>query len=143
LSNNYYPALSRPNVDVVTDRIVRINPRSIVTADGTERDVDTLILGTGFHVTDMPMAQWVTGRDGVLLADAWKGGVQAYKGSTVHGFPNMFIMIGPNTGLGHNSMVYMIESQLNYVVDAVKYLGRPGVSDVDVDPAAESEFNVD
>jgi cation diffusion facilitator CzcD-associated flavoprotein CzcO len=143
ISNNYYPAVSRPNVDVVTDKIVEIRPHSVVTADGTERPVDTLILGTGFHVTDMPMAQWVTGRDGVLLADAWKDGVQAYKGTTVNGFPNMFIMIGPNTGLGHNSMVYMIESQLNYVLDAIKYLGRPGVSDVDVDPGAESEFNVD
>lgn len=143
LSNNYYPALSRSNMDVVTDRITRINPHSVVTADGTEREIDTLILGTGFHVTDMPMAQWVTGRDGVLLADAWKGGVQAYKGTAVHGFPNMFIMIGPNTGLGHNSMVYMIESQLNYVVDAVRHLGRPGVSDVDVAAESESEFNVD
>ncbi len=117
ISNEYYPALQHPNVEVVTDSIAQVTPYGIVTADGAEREVDTIILGTGFHVTDMPVAEWVHGRGGRTLDDVWRGSPQAYLGSTISGFPNMFMLVGPNTGLGHNSLVFMIESQLNYVID--------------------------
>ena len=83
--------------------------------DGTEREVDTIIFGTGFHVTDMPIADRVRGRDGRTLAEAWNGSMAAYKGTTVAGFPNLFFLVGPNTGLGHNSIVFMIESQVSYI----------------------------
>ena len=80
-----------------------MRPHSVVAADGSEREVDTIIFGTGFHVTDMPIADRVSGRDGRTLAETWNGSMQAYKGTTVAGYPNLFFLVGPNTGLGHTS----------------------------------------
>jgi len=115
LSNDYYPALSEPNTDVVTDRIIEVLPNAIVTeaSDGTrsEHPVDTIIFGTGFHVTDPPAAKLVRGRDGHTLAEHWAGtGMSALHGTTIAGFPNLFMLMGPNTALGHNSVVLMIEA---------------------------------
>jgi cation diffusion facilitator CzcD-associated flavoprotein CzcO len=141
LSNTYYPALCRSNVEVVTDSIAAITPQGIVTADGVERAVDTIILGTGFHVSDKPVAQWIHGRGGRTLDEAWQGSPQAYLGSTVTGFPNLFLMIGPNTGLGHNSLVFMIESQLNYVMDCIAHLDRTGADVFDVREDVQLRFN--
>lgn len=143
ISNNYYPALQQPNVEVVTDTISAITPRGIVTADGTERAVDTIVLGTGFHVTDMPIAAWVRGREGRTLDDVWQGSPQAYLGTTVTGFPNLFMLVGPNTGLGHNSVVFMIESQLNYVMDCLGHLKRDAISTFEVRKDAQQRFNDD
>ena len=120
ISNDYYPALMQPNVELVTDGIAEVRPHAIVTADGTEHEVDTIIFGTGFHVTDPPAAEVVRGRDGRTLAETWDGSMQAHRGTTIAGFPNLFFLVGPNTGLGHNSIVFMIESQLNYVLDALR-----------------------
>jgi cation diffusion facilitator CzcD-associated flavoprotein CzcO len=120
ISNDYYPTLQQPNVELVTDGITVIEPHALVTADGARREVDAIVLGTGFHVTDMPVANWIRGRGGRSLADAWQGSPQAYLGSTVAGFPNMFLLVGPNMGLGHNSIVFMIEAQLNYLMGALR-----------------------
>ncbi len=110
LSNHYYPALGRDNVDVVTDRIAKITGDAVVTRDGVERPVDVLVVATGFHAAEQPIAHQVTGPDGRTLAEAWSGtGMRAYRGTTVTGFPNFFMVPGPNTGLGHTSMVFMIE----------------------------------
>jgi cation diffusion facilitator CzcD-associated flavoprotein CzcO len=142
ISNDYYPAVQQSNVEVVTDSIAAITPRGIVTADGVEREVDTIILGTGFHVTDMPVAKWVHGRrDGRTLEDVWRGSPQAYLGTTVAGFPNLFMLVGPNTGLGHNSIVFMIESQLNYVMDCIAHLDRAGAGVFEVREDAQLRFN--
>ncbi len=141
LADDFYPALTRPNVEVVTDRIREVRPHSIVTEDGTERAVDTIIVATGFHVTDMPAARCVRGRGGQLLADAWRDGAQAYLGATVAGFPNLFLLIGPNTGLGHTSMVYMIESQLAYILDCLQMMARRGVETVEVRPETQAAYN--
>ncbi len=143
ISNAYYPALQQPNVDVVTDSIAAITPRGIVTANGDEREVDTIILGTGFHVSDQPVAKWVHGRssEGRTLDDVWQGSPQAYLGTTVAGFPNLFILAGPNTGLGHNSIVFMIESQLNYVMDCIAHLDRAGARTFDVRRDVQQRFN--
>ena len=141
ISNDYYPAITKPNVEVITDRIREMRPHSIVAADGTERVVDTIIFGTGFHVTDSLMAQRVCGKDQRLLAEVWGGSPQAYRGTTVAGFPNMFMLAGPNTGLGHTSLVFMIESQIAYVVDALRTLGRQGAGVFDVRPAAQERYN--
>jgi cation diffusion facilitator CzcD-associated flavoprotein CzcO len=103
ISNDYLPALTRENVEVVTDAIREVRERSIVSADGTEREVDTIIFATGFHVTDMPAAERVRARDGRSLADVWDGSPQAHMGAMVAGCPNLFFLVGPNTGLGHNS----------------------------------------
>ena len=117
ISNGWYPAIASDKVDLVTDPIARVTPTGIVTSDGTEREVDVLINATGFHVTDSPAFRLVHGEDGRSLAEVWETeGMAAYKGTTVAGFPNAFVLIGPATGLGHSSMIYMIESQLNYLV---------------------------
>jgi len=141
ISDSYYPALQQPNVDVVTESIAEVKPRSIVTADGTEREIDALILGTGFYVTDMPVANYVRGRGGKTMAELWKGSPQAYLGTTVHGFPNMFFLVGPNTGLGHNSIVFMIESQLNYMLDCLEHMRQRGVDVFEVREQVQDAFN--
>ena len=141
ISNDYLPALGAPNVEVVTDRITEVRPRSIVTADGAEREIDTLIFGTGFHVTDMPAVRMVRGRDGKLLDDVWRGSPQAHRGTTVAGFPNFFLLLGPNTGLGHNSIVYMIESQVAYVLDALRTMERERLSTIEPRPEAQRRYN--
>jgi len=117
--------------------------RGIVTADGAEREVDAIVLGTGFHVTDMPVAEWIRGRAGLTLAEVWRGSPQAHVGTTVAGFPNLFMLVGPNTGLGHNSIVFMIESQLNYVLDCLRYMDRADVAAVDVREDVQERFNTD
>ena len=118
--------------------MAEIRPHSIVLASGRELEVDALIFGTGFDVLDMPIGRVVHGRDGRTLADVWDGSPRAHLGSTVPGFPNLFMLLGPNTGLGHSSMVYMIESQIAYVVDAIRTLGASGVAEVRPEVAAAS-----
>jgi cation diffusion facilitator CzcD-associated flavoprotein CzcO len=143
ISNDYYPALRQPNVELVTDSITAIAPRGVITADGEEREVDTIILGTGFHVTDMPVAEWVHGHDGRTMDEVWQGTPQAYLGTTVAGFPNLFMLVGPNTGLGHNSIVFMIESQLNYVMDCLRHIDREAISTFEVREDVQRRFNDD
>jgi len=139
-SSEYYPALTRDNVDVVVEPIVEVRPHGIVTRDGTEHPADVIIFGTGFRVTDLPIAERVRGRDGRTLAEAWQGSPQAYLGTTVTGFPNLFLLLGPNTGLGHNSVVLMIESQLNYVISALDRLRPLGRRVVEPHPEAQRRF---
>ncbi len=126
LSNDYYPALARPNVDVVPSGLRELRGKAAVAADGTEAEVDAVIFGTGFHVTDMPIADRVVGADGTTLAEAWKDGMESLRGATAAGFPNWMTIIGPNTGLGNSSMILMIESQLNYLADYLRQLSLLG-----------------
>ena len=126
LSSEYYPALARPHVDLVASGLKEIRGSVLVAADGTETEVDAIIFGTGFHVTDMPIADRVVGAEGKTLADQWKDGMQALRGATAAGFPNWMTIIGPNTGLGNSSMILMIESQLNYMADYMRQLGILG-----------------
>jgi cation diffusion facilitator CzcD-associated flavoprotein CzcO len=140
-SNKWYPALSQPNVDLVTDGIEEVRQSSIVTTDGAERHVDAIIFGTGFKVTDMPVASYIRGRDGRSLDELWQGSPRALLGTAIAGFPNLFMLLGPNTGLGHSSMVYMIESQVAYVLDALRVMRERGHATVEVRPDAEERFN--
>ncbi|HZR34683.1 MAG TPA: NAD(P)/FAD-dependent oxidoreductase [Nevskia sp.] len=141
ISNDYYPALAQPNVDVITSGIREVRADSVVDMAGVERKVDAIIFGTGFQATD-PMPRGVLfGRDGQDIVDLWKDGPEAYKGTTVAGFPNLFMIVGPNTGLGHNSMVYMIESQVNYVMDALRQMDQRGLRSVDVRPEVQAAYN--
>jgi cation diffusion facilitator CzcD-associated flavoprotein CzcO len=140
-TDEWYPTLMQGNVEVVTDGIREVRGRSIVNADGSEREVDTIILATGFHVTDIPIAGLVRGREGRTLADLWNGSPRAYKGASVAGFPNLFFLVGPNTGLGHNSIVFMIESQVAYVADALRTMRRRGARTVEVHEEAQSSYN--
>ncbi|MDX6739413.1 NAD(P)/FAD-dependent oxidoreductase [Actinocorallia sp. A-T 12471] len=120
LSDDYYPAIQRPNVELVTDAVKEVRPEGIVSSDGKLRPADTLILGTGFRATEFLAPMRVTGRDGVTLDDVWHGGAHAHLGVTVHGFPNLYLLYGPNTSLGHNSIVYMLESQFAYILGCVR-----------------------
>jgi cation diffusion facilitator CzcD-associated flavoprotein CzcO len=142
ISNDYYPAIARDNVELVTDPIAEVRPGAIVTTDGVEHPIDILISATGFHVTDSPSAHLIKGADGRTLGAHWaEFGMQAYKGSTVVGFPNLFSIVGPNTGLGHTSMVYMIESQLNYVMDALAVMQRNDLATIEVRQDVQDEYN--
>jgi cation diffusion facilitator CzcD-associated flavoprotein CzcO len=142
LSSDYYPALKQPNVEVVTEKVVRVTPTAVVTADGVEHEVDTIILGTGFKVADgLGRSVRITGRDGVDLADAWRSGMQGFLGTTVAGFPNLVTLTGPNTGLGHSSMIYMIESQTNYLLDALRLIDENGAVAIDTRGDRQDAFN--
>jgi cation diffusion facilitator CzcD-associated flavoprotein CzcO len=142
LSSTYYPALAQPNVDVVTSGLSEVRGSTVVGADGSTAEVDAIVFGTGFHVTDMPIADRVVGADGRTLAEAWQGGMQALRGATAAGFPNWMTIIGPNTGLGNSSMILMIESQLNYLADYVRQLDvLGGRVALDARPAAVDAWN--
>ena len=144
ISNAYYPALDRPDVELVTDGIAEIKAHSIVSADGTEREIDSLVVATGFHVTDSPAYQGIYGREGKTLAQVFdEEGQQGYKGAAVANFPNMFFLVGPNTGLGHTSMVFMIESQLNYVIDALDTIDKHDIGVIEVRKDVQDDYNAD
>jgi cation diffusion facilitator CzcD-associated flavoprotein CzcO len=141
LSSDYYPALQRPNVELVTSEIREVQPGGVVTADGVVRPLDALVFGTGFHAADGVAPMSIVGRGGVTLDDAWRDGARAYLGISVAGFPNLFLLIGPNTGLGHNSMVFMIEAQIRYVMSALAHMRRARVPALDVRREVQAGFN--
>ncbi len=141
LSSDYYPALSKPHVDVVTDGIAEITETGVVTADGTAYDVDVIIYGTGFKVTDALNEQPIVGRDGLKIQEAWADGITAHHGVTIAGFPNFFMLLGPNTGLGHNSVVFMIESQVQHVLSCLRLLSEEKADVIEVRPEAQRRFN--
>ncbi|MCX6462980.1 MAG: NAD(P)/FAD-dependent oxidoreductase [Pseudonocardiales bacterium] len=143
MSNDYYAALKAPHVDVVTEKIVRVTGTGVQTADGVLHEVDAIVLGTGFRVGEGMGGVRVTGRDGVLLDDVWADGPHAYLGTTVAGFPNLFLMIGPNTGLGHSSMVYMIESQTSFLLDALRHVDEHGATALDTRRDRQDAFNAE
>jgi cation diffusion facilitator CzcD-associated flavoprotein CzcO len=119
ISNDFYPALTRDNVALVTDPIVSIEANGVRTADGTLHELDVLIAATGFFVTDNPMASKIHGANGEQLCEAYRGKLSNYLGTTFPGFANLFMLGGPNTALGHSSVIFMLESQLNYVTKAI------------------------
>jgi cation diffusion facilitator CzcD-associated flavoprotein CzcO len=141
ISNDWYPAISRDNVDVITDGIREIKPHSIVTADGTEREIDVLIFATGFYATDNPIAEVITGAQGQTLAEAWADGEEAFLGVQVKHFPNLFFVVGPNSGLGHSSMVFMIEAQVRYIMEVLGLMRARRATSVDIRPDVQDRFN--
>jgi cation diffusion facilitator CzcD-associated flavoprotein CzcO len=128
VTSDYLPAVTQPNVDVETSSIREVRANSIVTSDGIEHEVDTIIFGTGFHVLDLPFAKQIRGRDGRTLDEVWQGSPSAYLGTTVAGFPNLFFLMGPGTGLGHTSVILMLESQLELVIGALKHMRDRGMA---------------
>jgi len=131
LSDDYFPALAQPNVELVTENIREIRAGSIVTSDGIERPIDALIFGTGFEVRDLPIARRVIGREGLTLAQVWGESPRAHLGTTVAGFPNLFVLLGPNTGLGHTSVVLMVESQIEHLLSALDYLSSNQLTSIE------------
>jgi cation diffusion facilitator CzcD-associated flavoprotein CzcO len=140
ISNDYFPALTQPNVALVTDGVAEVREHSIVGRDGIERPVDAIIFGTGFRVSDFPFAGKIRGRDGRTLSDVWAGSPKALAGTTVAGFPNLFLLPGPNTGLGHSSVVYMLEAQIEHVLSAVGYMRRHAVGVIEARPEAQAAY---
>ncbi len=140
MADDYYPALARSTTEVISDRIEAITPRGVVAA-GRERPVSAIIYGTGFKVSELLTPMRVLGRDGRELNSEWRTRIDAYLGITVAGYPNLFLLMGPNTGLGHNSMVFMIESQVNWVLGCMRALAARGGRTVEVRPEAQHAFN--
>jgi cation diffusion facilitator CzcD-associated flavoprotein CzcO len=141
-SNKWYPALMRDNVELVTHGIEEVRPNGLV-AGGEEHEVDTIVWATGFYVTDIPLAKLVTGRSGEKLSEVWGKSPQAYRGTAIAGFPNLFLLVGPNTGLGHNSIVFMIEAQIGYVLDALRAMRERGAERIEVRRDALEAYNED
>lgn len=140
LSDTYYPALTRPNVTVVDGAAAEVRPGGVVGPDGREHAADVLVFATGFYVTSLPFARRVAGRGGQRLSDAWGESPTAHVGTTVAGFPNLFVLQGPNTGLGHSSVILTIEAQVEHVVNALRFLRRSGHAAVEPRPEAQAAF---
>jgi cation diffusion facilitator CzcD-associated flavoprotein CzcO len=139
-SNTWYPAISADNVEVVSGGVYGVTPSGIVDEHGVEHRVDTIIFGTGFQVTDPPVSHRVTGRTGETLAESWGGSPRAHLGLAVAGFPNFLMLLGPNTGLGHNSVLLMIEAQVRYVIKALCHLRDSGRATIEPTAAAQARF---
>lgn len=141
LSSDFYPTLNQPNVQLVTEPITAIETNQITDSTGISRPVDVLILATGFAAAVVPPRGSIIGRQGLDLADSWSAGPKAYKGTLTSGFPNLFLLGGPNTGLGHNSVVYMLEAQITYVLAALNTLQQTGMHSLEVKADVELSYN--
>jgi cation diffusion facilitator CzcD-associated flavoprotein CzcO len=142
VSDDYLPALTQPNVEVVASPVSAVRSHAVVDADGTEHEVDAIVYGTGFRVMDIPLGHRLVGREGRTLREEWdRSGVQAHRGTTVAGFPNLFLLLGPNTALGHTSVVIMIEAQIGYVVAALRRMQEDGARALEVRRSAQEAYN--
>jgi len=143
IANDWYPTLLRPQTRVVTEGVSRITSTGIITESGEEIPVDTIIFGTGFHATDFLAPLQITGRDGQDLNHAWKEGARAFLGLAVSGFPNFFILYGPNTNLGHNSILFMIEQQVGYIREIIDGFVTKGVTSAEVRERSMENFDAE
>ncbi|HSK21736.1 MAG TPA: NAD(P)/FAD-dependent oxidoreductase [Egicoccus sp.] len=141
ISNDFYPALLRDDVDLVASGVGEVRGDTVIAADGSETRADTIVFGTGFEVTRPPIAERIHDGDGRSLATAWEDGMRAYLGTQAVGFPNLFFMVGPNTGLGHNSIIFMAEAQIRYLVSAMQRMRAAGVEAVEVRPEVEAAWD--
>ncbi|OYV55279.1 MAG: hypothetical protein B7Z71_13265 [Acidocella sp. 21-58-7] len=141
ISNDYYPTLTRPNVDVITDNIAEIRAQSVIDVNGVERPADAIIFGTGFEVTSAYKHWNIQGIGGQDLKTLWdKTGMRSFKGVSIAGFPNLFLLLGPHTALGHNSVVIMIEAQVGYIVDALKQARAKNAAALNAKAASQAAF---
>lgn len=143
MSNDYYPALARPNVEVINHGISSVDQNGLTDSTGTHHQADVIIYGTGFQATDFLTPMTIIGRQGQDLNDAWKDGAEAYLGMTVHGFPNLFMLYGPNTNLGHNSIIYMLESQIHYIRQCLAAMEEQTFQALEVQANIQTQFNDD
>ena len=142
ISNDFYPALTRPNVELVTDAIASITPQGVVDVEGRTHPADVIIYATGFETRSFVGDIRIEGAGGRALTDAWREGPEAYLGISVAGFPNLFILYGPNTNLGHNSIIFMIEAQVGYVLQALDALEAYAAKALDVQAEVMERYNV-
>ena len=143
IADDWYPTLLRPDVEVVTSGVERIEPDAVVTADGVRHPVDTIIFGTGFRTTEFLSPLKITGRGGRDLNEVWADGARAFLGLSVPGFPNLFMLYGPNTNLGHNSILFMIEQQVGYTLRMIEEKVTAGLRSVSVRPGAADRFDAE
>ncbi|MFM7183954.1 MAG: flavin-containing monooxygenase [Planctomycetota bacterium] len=143
LSDDFYATMTRPNVDLVTTRIAAVRPDGVVTADGTTHPCDVIVLATGFTPFGGRQAPEIRGRDGRRLADDWKDGPQGYRGVAVAGYPNYFTLVGPNSGLGHNSILFMIEAQVGYVLKCLGWIASGRLDPVEVRADVQQAYNAE
>ncbi len=143
LSNRWYPTLTQPNVEMVTSGVREVRPDGVLAEDGSFHEIDTIVLATGFHVTGGPVRLHVHGVGGRTLADTWGGSPQAYLGSAVAGFPNLFFLAGANTGLGNNSALFMIEANIHYVMAALRAMRERGAARVEVRHEVQETYNAE
>jgi cation diffusion facilitator CzcD-associated flavoprotein CzcO len=141
LSDDYYPSLCRDNVEVIPEPATRFVENAIITSSGCERFVDVVIFATGFETDNLVGSIELRGKGGRSLQRLARGGLEAYRGVTVHGFPNFFMLGGPNTGLGHSSMLLMIEAAATYTVKALKAIRSRNLQAVDVKLDAQQRYN--
>jgi cation diffusion facilitator CzcD-associated flavoprotein CzcO len=140
VASDYYPVLQRPNVQLVTAGIERITESGIRTADG-DYPVDAIVYGTGFAISDRMAHERLVGRGGLSIQQAWRDGMEAYLGVAVHGFPNYFLIMGPNSGGGHQSIVFVIEAQMRYIIECLKLMNRTGSTRIEVRRSSQQRFN--
>jgi cation diffusion facilitator CzcD-associated flavoprotein CzcO len=141
VSDDYYPALQRPDVSLVTTAIDRFEPAGVRTRDGILHELDAVVWATGFHSQSLVAPMRVAGPGGRTLDELWADGPQAHLGVTVAGMPNLFLLYGPNTNLGHNSILFMMEAQFHYIVSCLSEVRRRGASSIEVRPDAFESFN--
>jgi cation diffusion facilitator CzcD-associated flavoprotein CzcO len=141
LSNDYFPAFNEPNLELVTDPIERFTADAVVTVDGVERQVDMIVLATGFAATQFAATVDITGREGLAIAAAWSEGAQAYLGVTTVGFPNFFMLYGPN--MNNGSIIRMLEYQTEHVIGLLDGMRSRGLRSVEVRPEAMEAYNVE
>jgi len=141
LTNDYYPALGRPDVDLVTSAIEEFTPTGVRTVDGQVHEADVVILGTGFSTDNRCATEHIVGRDGITIQEAWQDGPTAHLGTTVSGFPNMFMLMGPNSGGGAQSILFVIEAQLHYVVECLRMMRKRRADRLEVREDVERAFN--
>lgn len=139
ISNDYYPTFLRDNVALETSGIVEVRERSIVTNDG-EIELDALVLGTGFEAADLPITHRIFDENGRSMAESWTSGGAAFACSTVAGYPNLFIMNGPNSGLGAGSIIYVVESQIQYILGALEFMDSTGSATIEIPQQAQDDF---
>jgi cation diffusion facilitator CzcD-associated flavoprotein CzcO len=140
-SNDWYATLQRPSVELVTEPVAGITETGIATRDGAHREVDAIVYGTGFQTTGFLQPMRVTGLGGRELHEVWRDGAEAYRGVVVSGFPNLFLLYGPNTNLGSNSIIFMLEAQIGYVQRALESMRRRGLRWLDVRHEVQADFN--
>ena len=141
LSNHYYKALTKDNVEVIASGVDSISGNTVIASNGEQRDVDVIILGTGFHVSDVPIAKHVRGKSGKTMDEIWQGSPEAYRGTTITDFPNFFLVLGPNLAIGHNSAFIIIEAQLKYVMSALVEMRDNKLATVEVNSQAQQHYN--
>lgn len=141
MSNDYYSAVSQRNVSLHASGVRSVEGHMVIATDGSRAEVDTIILGTGFYVTEPPIAQHIFDGRGQRLAELWSERMQAYRGTTISGLPNAFMVLGPNLGIGHNSAFIVIEAQLDYIISALTRMRAKGYSRIDVRPEVQARYN--